>query len=48
MNLKPVNVSSKWMPFASQMRRTILVVTIVDTAAAFAGRVPFSRFAVMI
>ena len=48
MNLKPVNVSSKWMSFTSQMRRTILDVTIVEIAAAFSGSVPLRRRAVMI
>ena len=48
MNLKPVNVSSKWMLLTSQIRRTILDVTIVETAAAFSGSVPLRRRAVMI
>ena len=48
MNLKPVNVSSKWMLFTSQMRRTILDVTIVESAAAFSGSVPLRMCAVMI
>ena len=40
MNLKPVKVSSKWTPLASQMVRAMPVVTMELSAPGLAGMVP--------